>query len=103
MYYMNGVMKRGGGKRSKRRRRKGMLEELLSKAIYADDASAYTVIYRDRDILKELSLEEFLRLSENFQSIPASRIVCIKRYGTEIYYSARAKKTSVLNDEYNDE
>lgn len=72
-----------------------MLEELLSKAIHADDISAYTVVYRDRDMLKELSLEEFLKLSENFQSIPASRIVYIKKYGNEVYYSATAKqKTS---------
>ncbi|MEM0029712.1 MAG: hypothetical protein QW572_06075 [Candidatus Nitrosocaldus sp.] len=81
-------------RKRRKRRRKGMLEELLSKAIHADDINAYTVVYRDRDMLKELSLEEFLRLSENFQSIPASRIVCIKRYGDEVYYSATARQST---------
>lgn len=69
-------------------RRKGMLEELLSRAIHADDVGAYTVVYRDRDMHVEVGLEEFLRLSENFQKIPASRIVSIRRYGREVYSSA---------------
>ncbi|MCS6768184.1 MAG: hypothetical protein RMJ59_05325 [Candidatus Nitrosocaldus sp.] len=74
----------------RRRRRKGMLEELLSKAIHADDINAYTVVYRDKNVLRELSLREFLRLSENFQSIPASRIVYVRRYGKEVYSSSTA-------------
>ncbi|GBC73542.1 hypothetical protein HRbin04_00945 [archaeon HR04] len=82
---------KGRRRKMRRRRRKGMLEELLSKAIHADDINAYTVVYRDKDMLKELSLEEFLRLSENFQSIPASRIVYVKKYGNEVYSSSRAR------------
>ncbi|MEM3124698.1 MAG: hypothetical protein QXM95_02645 [Candidatus Nitrosocaldus sp.] len=87
-------MSGGGGRRRgsrRRKKRKGILEELLSKAIHADDINAYTIVYRDKDMLKEVSLEEFLRLSENFQSIPASRIVYVKRYGNEVYSSSKAR------------
>jgi len=65
--------------------RKGKLQEILSKAIYADDPSLYTITYRDFDEIKETSLTQFLQLSENFQTIPASRIVSIKRLNETIY------------------
>ncbi len=68
--------------------RKGLLEEVISKAIYADDINMYTVCYRDMDELKEVTLKEFLELSENFQSIPASRIIYIKR-GDKILYAKK--------------
>ena len=65
--------------------RKGRLQEILSKAIYADDPKLYTVAYRDFNEIKEVSLPEFLQLSEDFQTIPASRIVSIKRLNETIY------------------
>ncbi len=68
--------------------RKGLLEEVISKAIHADDINMYTVCYRDMDRLKDVTLKEFLELSENFQTIPASRIVYVKR-GDKILYSKR--------------
>ena len=65
--------------------RKGRLQEILSKAIYADDPKMYTIAYRDFNEIKEVSLPEFLQLSEDFQTIPASRIVSIKRLNETVY------------------
>jgi uncharacterized protein (UPF0248 family) len=71
--------------------RKGLLQEIISKAMYADDINTYIVCYRDMDTLKEVTLKDFLGLSENFQLIPASRIVYIKR-GDKIIYSKRSNR-----------
>jgi uncharacterized protein (UPF0248 family) len=65
--------------------RKGLLQEIMSRAIYADDINLYRVCYRDRDTYRE-----FLTISENFQLIPASRIIYVKR-GNDIIYSKRHK------------
>jgi hypothetical protein len=69
--------------------RKGKLQEIISKAIYADDPKLYTVAYRDFNEIKEVSLPEFLQLSEDFQTIPASRILSIKRLNKTVYKSSR--------------
>ena len=68
--------------------RKGRLQEILSKAMYADDPKLYTVAYRDFNEVREVSLPEFLKLSEDFQTIPASRIVSIKRLNETVYKKA---------------
>jgi len=67
------------------------LQEIISKAMYADDINMYIVCYRDMDTLKEVTLKDFLELSENFQLIPANRIVYIKR-GDKIIYSKRSNR-----------
>ena len=69
--------------------RKGKLQEIISKALYADDPKLYTVAYRDFDEIKQVSLQDFLKLSEDFQTIPASRIICIKRSNEIIYKRAK--------------
>lgn len=66
--------------------RKGRLEEIFSKALHADDPSLYFVSYRDFDNIIEVSLEEFVSLSENFSVIPPSRISKVRR-GKEVLYS----------------
>jgi len=68
--------------------RKGKLQEILSKAMYADDPKLYTVAYRDFNEVREVSLPEFLKLSEDFQTTPASRIVSIKRLKETVYTKA---------------
>jgi hypothetical protein len=65
--------------------RKGRLEEIFSRALHADDPSLYFVSYRDFDSTVELSLPEFLQASENFQTIPASRITKVRRGGDVLY------------------
>lgn len=67
------------------------MQEIISKAMYADDINMYIVCYRDMDTLKEVTLKDFLELSENFQLIPANRIVYIKR-GDKIIYSKRSNR-----------
>ncbi len=65
--------------------RKGRLEEIFSKALYADDAAMYSISYRDFENIVEVSLPEFVTLSENFQVIPQNRIVLVKK-GDQILY-----------------
>jgi uncharacterized protein (UPF0248 family) len=59
--------------------KKGKLEEIFSKAKYADDPFTYRIFYRDFDSLKELTLPDFLKESNNFETIPATRIALIKK------------------------
>ena len=66
-------------------RRKGRLEEILSKALYADDPHLYSIGYRDFDSVIQVSLLEFLKISENFEVIPANRIIVVSKGGQELY------------------
>lgn len=68
------------------RKRKGKLQEILSKARFYDDIDLYQVSYRDFDNITSVTLKEFLYLSSNFESIPISRIVEIKK-GLDVIYS----------------
>jgi uncharacterized protein (UPF0248 family) len=70
--------------------KKGRLEEIFSKAIYSDDPKLYSVYYRNFDSLLEVSLLEFIRASENFELIPASRIMKITKDG-KVLYSRKSK------------
>lgn len=66
-------------------RKKGRLEEIFSKAKYADDPRRYSVSYRDFESVVQVPLLEFLKLSENFELIPANRIVVVSKEGKVIY------------------
>jgi hypothetical protein len=66
-------------------RKKGRLEEIFSKAIYADDPRRYSVGYRDFESVVQVPLLEFLKLSENFELIPANRIIVVSKEGKVIY------------------
>ena len=68
------------------KRRKGKLEEIFSKALYADNPDFYSVSYRDFDSIVEVPLSEFIKVSENFEVIPNTRIVSIKK-GDNVLYS----------------
>lgn len=72
--------------------RKGKLQEVMSRALHADDPGLYTVAYRDLDQIREVPLQEFMQLSENFQTIPASRIVYVKRLDEVVYRKAGRSK-----------
>ena len=73
------------------KRRKGKLEEIFSKALYADNPDFYSVGYRDFDSIVEVPLSEFIKVSENFEVIPNTRIVSVRK-GNTILYS----KSSVI-------
>jgi hypothetical protein len=70
-------------------RRKGKLEEILSKALYADNPHLYSISYRDFDSVVQVPLLEFLKISENFDVIPASRIIVVSKGGQELYRKFR--------------
>ncbi len=65
--------------------KKGKIEEIFSKALYADNPANYVVIYRDFENFKRVNLREFNLLSENFQLIPITRIIRIQK-GKKILY-----------------
>lgn len=68
------------------KKRKGKLEEILSKAKFYDDIDLYQISYRDFDNIVSVTLKQFIYLSSNFESIPVSRIVEIKK-GSDVVYS----------------
>jgi hypothetical protein len=65
--------------------RKGRLEEIFSRALYADDARLYSVSYRDFESIIEVPLPEFIKLSEDFEIIPQNRIVMVKKDDQVLY------------------
>ena len=65
--------------------RKGKLAEILSKARYADDPNSYIVGYQNFDTVIEVTLPEFIKLSDNFETIPITRIRNIKKDGKILY------------------
>jgi hypothetical protein len=65
--------------------RKGILGEVFSKALYADNPDLYSVSYRDFDSIIEVPLPEFIRLSENFELIPSNRIFEVKKGQIVLY------------------
>ena len=68
--------------------KKGKIAEIISNAIYHETSEVYVVGYLDFDTVREIPLQGFLKLSENFQLIPATRIEYIKK-GEKIIYSKR--------------
>lgn len=71
--------------------KKGKLEEIISSALFNDNADVYWVGYRNFKSIAWLSLPEFLSLSQKFQLIPASRILFVKRKD-EIIYERQCSK-----------
>ncbi|GBH33387.1 MAG: DUF504 domain-containing protein [Nitrosopumilus sp.] len=65
--------------------KKGTIEEIFSKALFADEPKEYRISYRDFQRIKETSLPEFLVRSNNFQTIPISRIKSIKKSNTILF------------------
>jgi len=65
--------------------RKGKITEIFSKALYNDNPNLYTIGYVDLGEIKEVTLPEFLKLSENFEIIPVTRISYIKKENKTLY------------------
>ena len=65
--------------------RKGQVSEIFSKALHHDNPESYQIGYVDLGTTKETTLTEFLKISENFEVIPTSRIVYIRK-GDEMLY-----------------
>ena len=65
--------------------KKGIIEEIFSRAKFADNPERYKVTYRDFKKLREMTLTEFIKESDNFQTIPISRIEIIKKNHTILF------------------
>ena len=76
------------------KRRKGKLEEIISKALYADNPDFYSVSYRDFDSIVEVPLAEFIKVSENFEVIPNTRIVSVRKGNMVLYTKSSIVSTS---------
>ena len=59
--------------------KKGKIEEIFSKARFADEGNLYKVAFRDFETLRELPLLDFIVESNNFETIPVTRIEFIKK------------------------
>ena len=64
---------------------KGIVEEIFSKALYYNNREDYRVFYRNFERIIETSLLEFIKISDNFQTIPASRIEKITKKDTILF------------------
>ena len=69
-------------------KKKGKLQEILSKAIYADNPAMYIISYRDFNKIISIPLLEFIEISQNFEIIPATRIIQITK-GERIIYQKK--------------
>ena len=54
--------------------KKGKINEIFSEAKFGSNAEDYRVFYRNFERIIETSLPEFIKISENFETIPVSRI-----------------------------
>ena len=69
--------------------KKGIIEEVFSKARFADNPNSYNIYYRDFEILRKITLPEFIKESENFQTIPISRIERITKDNTILFEKSK--------------
>ena len=65
--------------------RKGKLAEIFSKAMYADNPESYLVGFLDYGSIREVTLPEFIKESNNFETIPITRIQYIKKENTVLF------------------
>lgn len=72
--------------------KKGMIQEILSKARFSGHAEDYRIFYRDFNAVKEKNLPEFIRESGNFEAIPATRIQLIKKNNTVLFEKTKTKR-----------
>jgi hypothetical protein len=73
--------------------RKGKLAEIFSKARYTDNPNSCIIGYLDYEIIKEVTLPEFIKISDNFETIPITRIQHVRK-GNDVLYKKVNKKDS---------
>jgi len=71
--------------------KKGMIDEIFSKARFGNEAKNYKIFYRDFEKIIETTLPEFIKASENFEIVPVSRIEKIMR-NNKILFEKNIKK-----------
>ncbi len=65
--------------------KKGVINEIFSKAIFADEPQSYKIFYRNFEWIIEITLPEFLIQSDNLQTIPISRVKKIQKNNTILF------------------
>ncbi len=65
--------------------KKGVVEEIFSKARFSEDSKFYVVSFRDFEKIREITLMQFIKESDNFQKIPSSRITKIRKNNTILF------------------
>ena len=65
--------------------KKSVVEEIFSKALFTDETKLYKIFYRDFDRVVETTMPEFLKESDNFQTIPINRIKKIMKSGMVLF------------------
>jgi len=65
--------------------KKGVIEEIFSKARFSQDSNLYVVSFRDFEKIREITLPKFIIESDNFQKIPSSRITKIRKKNTILF------------------
>jgi len=65
--------------------KKGIIEEIFSKAKFFEEANLYRVSFRDFETIREITLPNFIMDSDNFQKISPSRITEIRRSHTILF------------------
>jgi len=74
--------------------RKGVIDEIFSKARFGNEAETYKIFYRDFEKIIEVTLPKFIKVSENFETIPISRIKKITKNNT-ILFEKNTRSTSM--------
>lgn len=65
--------------------KKGIIEEVFSKARFSDNPKEYKIFYRDFERIIVKTLPEFIKESNDFQTIPISRIEKIERNNSILF------------------
>ena len=65
--------------------KKGVINEIFSKARFGNEAETYKIFYREFEKIKEVTLPEFIKVSENFETIPVNRIRKITKNNTILF------------------
>ena len=77
--------------------KKGVINEIFSKARFGNEAETYKIFYRDFEKIKEVTLPEFIKVSENFETIPVNRIRKITKNNTILFEKNTRTSTSMNN------
>ena len=77
--------------------KKGDVEEIFSKAKYGDGSDKYKIFYRNFEKILETTLIEFTEISDNFQTIPVSRIERIERNNIILFEKNKIRTDQIGN------
>ena len=74
--------------------KKGIVEEIFSKAQFFDHNEKYLIFYRNFHKVYKQELKKFVIDSDNFQTIPASRIIRITK-NNKILFEKQSKSSEL--------